>query len=95
MPRGDQTGPEGMGQMTGRRMGICVGGQRQESFLNFGFGRGFRGRRNMRFNSSRNQTGSLQKNQNSTISNKESIESEIDNLKERLQSLERELENLN
>jgi hypothetical protein len=94
MPRRDQTGPEGMGQMTGRRMGICVGGQRQESFLNFGFGRGFRGRRNMRFTSSHNPTDSLQKNQNSKMSNKEFIESEIENLKERLQYLECELENL-
>jgi hypothetical protein len=95
MPRRDQTGPEGMGQMTGRRMGICVGDQKQESFLNFGFGRGFRGRRNMRFTSSHNPTDSLQKNQNSKMSNKEFIESEIENLKERLQYLERELENLN
>ena len=25
MPRGDRTGPEGLGQMTGRRMGYCAG----------------------------------------------------------------------
>ncbi|MBI9052658.1 MAG: DUF5320 domain-containing protein [Bacteroidales bacterium] len=94
MPRRDQTGPEGMGQMTGRRMGICAGGQKQESYLNFGLGRGFRGRQNMRFTSSHNQTDSLQRNQNSKMSNKEFIESEIENLKERLLVLESELENL-
>jgi hypothetical protein len=27
MPRGDQTGPEGLGSMTGRRMGYCAGSE--------------------------------------------------------------------
>jgi hypothetical protein len=36
MPRGDRTGPQGMGPLTGRGRGICGGGDRQ------GFGRGFR-----------------------------------------------------
>jgi len=93
MPRNDQTGPNGEGPMTGRRMGVCVGNQKQESFFNFGFGRGFRGKR-MRFTSSYNQTGSFQKNQNSKMSNKEFIEFEIENLKNRLQFLEDELKNL-
>ena len=35
MPRGDKTGPEGFGSMTGRRMGTCVGN------ANPGFGTGF------------------------------------------------------
>ncbi len=40
MPRGDGTGPMGMGPMTGRGAGFCSG------FANSGFGcgRGFRGR---------------------------------------------------
>jgi len=90
MPRNDQTGPYGEGPMTGRRMGACVGNQKQESFFNLGFGRGFRGKR-MRFSSSHNQLDSLQKNQNSQKSNKELLESEIINLKKRLEFLEKEL----
>ena len=44
MPRGDGTGPNGQGPMTGRRMGFCAGFN-MPGFMNFGFGRGFgRGR---------------------------------------------------
>jgi len=52
MPGGDQTGPQGMGPMTGRRMGYCSGynspgyanpGPRR--FFGRGFGRGFGWRR--------------------------------------------------
>ena len=56
MPRGDRTGPNGMGSMTGRAAGYCAGfdtpgfaapiaGRRQ--FAGFGGGRGRRGKRNM------------------------------------------------
>lgn len=37
MPRGDGTGPMGMGPLTGRGMGYCVGVNQA-----FGLGRGFR-----------------------------------------------------
>ena len=58
MPRGDGTGPQGMGSMTGRAMGFCAGyaqpGYASPGFgagTGLGFGRGFRGggwgRRNM------------------------------------------------
>ncbi len=45
MPRGDRTGPTGMGPMTGRRMGICAGYPEQD-FRSYNpmYGRG-RGRR--------------------------------------------------
>lgn len=44
MPRGDQTGPWGMGSMTGRAMGYCAGFP-VAGYLNPGIGRGFgRGR---------------------------------------------------
>jgi len=50
MPRGDGTGPQGMGSMTGRAMGFCAG-YAQPGYANPAFGRGFRGggwgRRNM------------------------------------------------
>ncbi|HDS30461.1 MAG TPA: hypothetical protein ENN67_05385 [Firmicutes bacterium] len=38
MPRGDGTGPNGMGPMTGRAMGLCAGYDRP-GFANFGGGR--------------------------------------------------------
>lgn len=44
MPRGDRTGPWGLGPMTGRRMGYCAG-YPGPGFLSpgpgFGYGRGF------------------------------------------------------
>jgi len=52
MPNRDGTGPSGLGQLTGRRMGNCVGNnaqgytnQRFERFSGRGFGRGFNARR--------------------------------------------------
>jgi len=54
MPRGDRTGPNGMGPMTGRGAGFCTGNN-VPGYMNpgggrffgrgggFGFGRGFRG----------------------------------------------------
>jgi len=44
MPRGDGTGPNGMGPMTGRGAGLCAGFD-SSGFVNGGFARGFgRGR---------------------------------------------------
>jgi hypothetical protein len=40
MPRGDGTGPNGQGPMTGRRMGFCAGFN-VPGFMNPCFGRGF------------------------------------------------------
>ncbi len=59
MPRGDQTGPAGMGPTTGRAAGYCAGYD-EPGYMNGGFGRGrrvgrgwgmgmgFRGGRNVR-----------------------------------------------
>ncbi len=48
MPRGDGTGPMGMGPMTGRAAGYCAGydvpGYMNPTFGRFGFGRGWFGR---------------------------------------------------
>ena len=38
MPRGDRTGPNGLGPMTGKRMGYCTGYD-TPGYLNQGFGR--------------------------------------------------------
>ena len=43
MPGQDQTGPQGMGSMTGRGAGICATGQVNNAGRGFGLGRG-RGR---------------------------------------------------
>ena len=52
MPGGDRTGPAGMGPMTGRRAGYCVGNATPGT-MNAGFGRGmglgFRGGRRGRW----------------------------------------------
>ncbi|MBA7566370.1 hypothetical protein ES708_08061 [subsurface metagenome] len=40
MPRGDRTGPEGLGPMTGRAAGYCTGND-MPGFANFYPGRGF------------------------------------------------------
>lgn len=40
MPRGDRTGPMGMGSMTGRAMGYCSGSS-VTGFANPAYGRGF------------------------------------------------------
>jgi hypothetical protein len=39
MPRGDRTGPNGLGPMTGRRMGFCAGNN-NPGYMNSGFGYG-------------------------------------------------------
>ena len=44
MPRGDGTGPMGMGSMTGRQAGFCAGNQ-SPGFANPMWGRGFGGGR--------------------------------------------------
>ena len=43
MPRGDRTGPQGVGPMTGRAAGYCAG-YPVPGFMNSVFGRGFGGR---------------------------------------------------
>jgi len=83
MPRGDKTGPEGRGSMTGRGLGNCSGsgepgytaGNRGRGFRR-GFGGGF-GRA-----CSRIETG---------VSEKTLLENEIRILKDKLGSLEKRL----
>ena len=47
MPRGDGTGPNGMGPMTGRGMGYCAG-YTAPGYMSGGFGRGRGGGRGFR-----------------------------------------------
>ncbi len=92
MPRGDKTGPAGMGPMTGRRMGTCVGNsQAGFNFRSFGRGlaNGFRGG----FGRSQGvyQNEFRGRSMDSESLSKEMLESEIETLKERLAYLESEV----
>ena len=40
MPKQNGTGPRGLGPLTGRGLGLCVGGKRRGSGSGFGRGRG-------------------------------------------------------
>jgi len=80
MPRGDKTGPRGIGPMTGRGMGVCNG------YENQGFGRGLR--RRFFWNNSQNP--------NLLLTEKEILKQELkqletkkDYIKNRLQELEK------
>jgi len=95
MPRGNKTGPNGMGPMTGRRMGLCVGNSNVEIERNQGVGNGF-GRgvgRGAGRGSGRNfsyQGNQFQQN----FSDKEDLENELRILREQISFLEKQLSNI-
>lgn len=99
MPRGDRTGPNGQGPMTGRRMGSCVGnnipGLDSDSGGRAGFGRGMR---NGFFRSFKRGfgrgTGRNVAFKNQNLSSKEVIERELNVLKSQMEYLESELKKL-
>ena len=108
MPRGNKTGPEGMGPMTGRRMGYCVNNEHPGSFYSnsnqgVGFrrggGRGFGQGRGDGFQH-RNGMGFRYGDRNfsdssmENVSEKTLIENEIRILKEQLSGLEENLKKL-
>jgi len=98
MPRGDKTGPEGNGPLTGRRMGNCVS---NENFIspnnqNFGrgLGRGFAGGRGYArgFGRGFGRGSGFFGNQNyQNTTDKNSIENEINALKEQISFLEKQI----
>ena len=89
MPRGDNTGPQGFGPMTGRRMGDCVGNENPTSSnVNFGQGRGFERGFRRGFGRGFGFFG----NQNYQKSfDKSAIENEINVLKEQILFLEKQI----
>jgi hypothetical protein len=100
MPRGDRTGPEGFGSMTGRQMGYCVGNDRpgfENSSRGFGrgrgSGRGFGGGMGNHFGYGRGNRyyseGAIP-----NVSEKTLLENEVKILKEQLNSMEKQLSNL-
>ncbi|MCK5029371.1 MAG: DUF5320 domain-containing protein [Bacteroidales bacterium] len=92
MPGRNQTGPVGLGPLTGRRMGNCVGSTNPELISGFGFGRGMRNGFGRGFNQGFGRNYTFSETQN--FSNKEAIENEVNMLKEQLSILEKKLENL-
>ncbi len=87
MPRGDKTGPQGAGPMTGRRMGNCV----EEGDRGFGyFGRGFGFNRGGGFGYGRNRN-MFNRTENPNVSEKTTLENGIRILKDQLSSLEKRL----
>jgi len=105
MPRGDRTGPAGMGPMTGRAAGYCAGYDRP-GFANppagFGRGRGFgRGSgmgRGWRFGYSRvpTQPYRLTREQQTGIleAEKADLEAELKDIQEELKQITTELQKL-
>ena len=99
MPGRNKTGPEGTGPLTGRRMGICTGAESNNYDFQPGLGRGFKrgfagGGRG--FSGSGRGMGygfrsgfGFSGNQNTqNISNRETIENEINMLRNQLSNLE-------
>ncbi len=102
MPRGDRTGPEGLGPMTGRQLGYCAGNDRPGfmetgGFGGRGFGRGFRFRhgrgRGMGYGY-RYGARPVYPEDNPDVSEKTLIENEIRILKDQLSNLEEQLAKL-
>ncbi|MDA3907050.1 MAG: DUF5320 domain-containing protein [Bacteroidales bacterium] len=102
MPRGDRTGPNGAGAMSGRRMGFCVGNnvpgfQSDQSNFRGRGGFGFQ----HRFGRGWNQAGegygfrySKGLFPSEPIDKKLLLEEQMDNLKKQLNELETQLKNL-
>ncbi len=100
MPRGDGTGPNGMGSMTGRGMGYCAGFN-TPGFMNPGFGRifsrGFGRGRGFGWRARFIQPMSIQQVQPAVITEKEEkqyLESELDILKQEMKEIEGRLKEL-
>jgi hypothetical protein len=93
MPRGDRTGPEGMGPMTGRRLGICAGFDspgftKTKPQRGFGRGRGFGWRARA------NQFMPIQEPAITEKEEKQFLEQELTALKEDMKKIEDRLKEL-
>lgn len=98
MPRGNKTGPEGKGPMTGRGLGSCTGENPTNSnYSTFGLGLGRRLGRGMgKSFGSRFQSGNRGFNRgfSSSDSEKNLLEKEIKTLKEQLENYENRISQL-
>lgn len=93
MPRNDKTGSDGLGSMTGRRMGTCAGNESNDVFNFRGLGRRLMNRK--RVGRGRNQLVNTNYLANNTADTnyKAEIENKFDALMERLSSIESKLKN--
>lgn len=102
MPRGDKTGPNGQGPMTGRRMGFCAGAN-APGFMNSGFsrstgrdfGRGFG--RGLGWRQGFQQAQPIQQIQPTVITEKQEkqfLEQELSALKEDIKEIEKRLKEM-
>lgn len=103
MPRGDRTGPEGAGTMSGRRMGFCAGNsipgfQNNETFYSgrggYGFQHRFGGggnRRNAGYGF-RHWKGLFP---SEPVNAKSELEAQMEYLKKQLSEVENQIKNLN
>jgi len=98
MPRGDGTGPNGQGSMTGRGMGFCAGFN-APGFMNGGFGRGRglgRGR-GFAWRARAMQVMPIQQVQPTVITEKQEkqfLEQELNALKEEMKEVENRLKEI-
>jgi hypothetical protein len=88
MPRGDETGPNKQGSMTGRGMGFCAGFN-APGFMNSGFGRRFGWRAKFV------QPMPIQQVQPAVITEKQFLEQELSALKEKIKEIEKKLKEIN
>ncbi len=97
MPRGDKTGPEGRGSMTGRGLGSCTG-ENPSNYNSSTFGLGRRLGRGMGIGrGNRFQSGNRWFNRgfsDSSDSEKSLLENEIKNLKDQLENYENRISQL-
>jgi len=100
MPRGDGTGPNGQGQLTGRGMGYCAGSN-APGFMNGGFGRGmgrgFGRGRGFAWRAKAMQAVPMQQVQPTVITEKQEkqfLGQELDALKEEMKEIEKRLKEL-
>ena len=98
MPGRNQTGPNGMGPMTGRGMGVRTG---MNQGVNFGLGRGFRRGRGNGFRKGmgqgygyRNAWGQSEITSDVNLAQQTFLENELKIMKEQVATLERELKNI-
>jgi len=92
MPRGDGTGPDGQGPMTGRGTGYCAGFN-EPGFMNGSYGRGFGRGRGFGFRA-RNIQVLPQQIQPRVITEKEEkqfLEQDLEDLKKEMKEIEKRL----
>jgi hypothetical protein len=97
MPRGDRTGPDGMGPMTGRRLGICAGFDSPgftKTRPQRGFGRGFRKGRGFGWRARANQFMPIQEPAVTEKEEKQFLEQELTALKGEMKEIENRLKEL-